>query len=169
MLTGYDHLLFLLALLVGASSLWRVLGIVTTLTLAHRFTLSLAVTGAVRAPSAVVEPLIVATILWVAVENILGETRLWHRFVITFLFGLVHGLGFADALMELALSGWPLVRALVDSNLGVELGQAIAIGVALPVLFYLSSLTHARPIYRCTSPGVAAVGAYWLVQRMFVG
>jgi len=168
-LTGYDHLLFLLALLVGASSLWRVLSIVTAFTLAHSITLSLAVTGAVRAPSAIVEPLIAATILWVAVENIRGETRLWHRFAITFLFGLVHGLGFADALIELALSGWPLVRALVGFNLGVELGQAIAVCVALPALFYIATLGRARLIFRCTSLAVAGVGAYWLVQRLAIG
>ncbi|HEV2548750.1 MAG TPA: HupE/UreJ family protein [Stellaceae bacterium] len=166
-LTGYDHLLFLLALLVGASSLWRVLGIVTAFTLAHSITLSLAVTGLVRAPSAVVEPLIAATILWVAVENLLGQTRLWHRFVVTFLFGLVHGLGFADALIELALTGWPLARALIGFNVGVELGQAIAIAVALPVLLYLARLPHARLIYRGTSLFVASAGAYWLVQRLF--
>ncbi len=165
-LTGYDHLLFLLALLVGASSLWRVLGIVTAFTLAHSITLSLAVTGLVHAPSAVVEPLIAATIVWVAVENTLGHTRLWQRFLVTFVFGLVHGLGFADALIELALSGWPLVRALIGFNLGVEIGQAIAIALALPVLFSFARLGHARLIYRWTSLAVAAVGAYWLIERL---
>ena len=89
-LTGYDHLLFLFALLVGASSFWQVLRIASMFTLAHSITLSLAVLGLVHAPAAVVEPLIAASIIWVAaVENMLGRVRLWRRCVVTFIFGLV--------------------------------------------------------------------------------
>jgi hypothetical protein len=71
-------------------------------TLAHSITLSMAVLGLVNAPAAVAEPLIALSIVWVAVENMLGEGRVWHRFAVAFVFGLVHGLGFADALMPLA-------------------------------------------------------------------
>src|SRR5262249_55363571 len=115
-LTGYDHLLFLLALLIGAANVWRVLGIITVFTLAHSITLSLAVLGFVHAPGAIVEPLIAASIVWVAVGNLFGQGRHWDRLMVTFLFGLVHGLGFADALSELSLSGWPMTRALVGFN-----------------------------------------------------
>ncbi len=168
-LTGYDHLLFLLALLIGASSFWRVLGIVTAFTLAHSITLSLAVLGLVHAPSSVVEPLIAASIIWVAVGNLLGQGRPWDRIAVSFVFGLVHGLGFADALTSLALAGWPLVRALVGFNLGVELGQAAAIAVALPVLLYVGSLARASLMARSASAAVAAIGAYWFVERVFFG
>ena len=168
-LTGYDHLLFLLALLIGASNFWRVLGIITAFTLAHSITLSLAVLGLVRAPGALVEPMIAASIVWVAVANMFGHSRPWDRLAVTFLFGLVHGLGFADALSQLALSGWPLVRALVGFNLGVELGQAVAVGVALPALFYVGSLKRATVMVRAASLAVAAVGAYWFVERVFFG
>ena len=73
----------------------------------------------------------------------LGRGRLWRRYVVTFVFGLVHGLGFADALRPLALTGWPLVRALAGFNLGVELGQAIAIGLVFPVMFVIGwALQH---------------------------
>jgi hydrogenase/urease accessory protein HupE len=168
-LTGYDHLLFLLALLIGASNFWRVLGIITAFTLAHSITLSLAVLGLVRAPGALVEPMIAASIVWVAVANMFGHSRPWDRLAVTFLFGLVHGLGFADALSQLALSGWPLVRALVGFNLGVELGQAVAVGVALPALFYVGSLERATVMVRAASLAVAAVGAYWFVERVFFG
>jgi hydrogenase/urease accessory protein HupE len=122
-LTGYDHLLFLFALLAGAANFWRVLGIASMFTLAHSITLSLAVLGLVHAPAAVVEPLIAVSIIWVAVENMLGAGRLWRRFAVAFVFGLVHGLGFADALSPLALTGWPLVSALAGFNLGVELAR----------------------------------------------
>jgi hypothetical protein len=165
-LTGYDHLLFLFALLIGASNLWRVLGIASMFTLAHSITLSMAVLGLVNAPAAVVEPLIALSIIWVAVENMLGEGRAWHRFAVAFVFGLVHGLGFADALMPLALTGWSLVRALAGFNLGVELGQAIAICLVLPIMLLIGRLARGVWVYRYASLAVAAAGAYWLAERV---
>jgi hypothetical protein len=165
-LTGYDHLLFLFALLAGAANLWRVLGIASMFTLAHSLTLSLAVLGLVRAPAAVVEPLIALSIIWVAAENMLGAGRLWRRFAVAFVFGLVHGLGFADALSPLALAGWSLVRALAGFNLGVELGQVIAIGVVLPIMLVIGRLTSAVLVYRYASLAVAAAAAYWFVERI---
>ena len=166
-LTGYDHMLFLLALLIGASSFWRVLGIVTAFTLAHSITLSLAVLGLVHAPAIIVEPMIAASIVWVALANLFDQRRPWDRLAVSFLFGLVHGLGFADALAPLALAGWPLARALAGFNLGVELGQAVAVGVALPVLLYVGTRKHAALIVRAASFAVALVGAYWFVERVF--
>jgi hydrogenase/urease accessory protein HupE len=168
-LTGYDHLLFLLALLIGASSFWRVLGIVTAFTLAHSITLSLAVLGLVHARAAMVEPLIAVSIVWVAVGNLFGPRRPWDRLAVTFVFGLVHGLGFADALSQLTLSGWPLLRALVGFNSGVELGQAVAVGVALPALLYVGTLKRAAVVVRAASSAVALIGAYWFVERVFFG
>jgi hypothetical protein len=165
-LTGYDHLLFLFALLIGASSLWRVLGIASMFTLAHSTTLSMAVVGLVNAPAAVVEPLIALSIIWVAVENTLAGGRVWRRFAVAFVFGLVHGLGFADALMPLALAGWSLVRALAGFNLGVELGQAIAICLVLPIMFVIGRLGRAVWVDRYASLAVAAAGAYWLAERI---
>jgi hydrogenase/urease accessory protein HupE len=162
-LTGYDHLLFLLALLIGASSLWRVLGIVTAFTLAHSITLSLAALGLVHVPGSVVEPAIAASIVWVALENLFGRNS--RRLAVTFLFGLVHGLGFADALSQIALAGWPLARALVGFNVGVELGQAAAICLALPAVLYVRTRPYAALFYRVASLTVAAVGAYWLIER----
>ena len=165
-LTGYDHLLFLFALLAGAANFWQVLGIASMFTLAHSITLSLAVLGLVHAPSAVVEPLIALSIIWVAIENVFGAGRLWRRLAVTFLFGLVHGLGFADALSPLALAGWPLVRALAGFNIGVELGQIIAIALALPIMLVIGRLASAVLVYRYASLAVAAAGAYWLVERV---
>ena len=163
-LTGYDHLLFLLALLIVASSLWRVLGIVTAFTLAHSVTLSLAVLGLVHVPGAIVEPAIAASIVWVALENLFGQSS--RRLAVAFLFGLVHGLGFADALSQIALSGWPLARALVGFNVGVELGQAAAICLALPIILYVRTRPYAATLYRIASLAVAAIGAFWLIERV---
>jgi len=78
----------------------------------------------------------------------------------------LHGLGFADALSPLALAGWPLVRALAGFNLGVELGQAIAITLVLPVMLVIGRLAAAVRVYRYASLVVATAGAYWLVERI---
>ncbi len=168
-LTGYDHLLFLFALLAGAANFWQVLGIASIFTLAHSITLSLAVLGLVHAPASLVEPLIALSIIWVAVENMLGASPLWRRFAVAFVFGLVHGLGFADALSPLALGGWPLVRALAGFNLGVELGQLAAISLVLPILIVIGRLASAALVYRCASLAIAVAGVYWLVERISLG
>jgi hypothetical protein len=165
-MTGYDHLLFLMALLIGASSVWRVLGIASAFTLAHSITLSLAVLGVVQVPGTLVEPLIATSIVFVAVENLVGAGPPWRRLAVTFIFGLVHGLGFAGALKPLALSGWSMARALFGFNLGVELGQAAAIVVALPVMFAIGRAARAIPVERYASLAVAAAGAWWLVERI---
>ena len=177
-LTGYDHLLFLLALLIGAirpraaaierriNVFWRVLAIASAFTAAHSITLSLAVLDLVHVPGAVIEPLIAASIVFVAVENLVGTGPPWRRLAVAFAFGLVHGLGFADALQPLGLSGWPLVHALAGFNLGVELGQAAAIAVALPVMLTIGRAARAVPIERYASLAVAAAGAWWLVERI---
>ncbi len=78
----------------------------------------------------------------------------------------MHGLGFADALSPLALTGWPLVSALAGFNLGVELGQMIAISLVLPIMFVIGRLASAVLVYRYASLAVAAAGAYWLVERI---
>jgi hypothetical protein len=123
----------------------------------------------VQVPAAIVEPLIAASIVFVAVENVVGSGPPWRRLAITFAFGLVHGLGFADALEPLALAGWALVRALAGFNLDVELGQAAAIAVALPVIFAVGRAARALPIERYASLAVAAAGAWWLVERIAFG
>src|SRR5437588_1439210 len=122
-LSGYDHLLFLVALLATARGLWSVVRIVTAFTLAHSVTLTLGALGIVSIPDRIIEPLIAATIVWVALENLLVAEPDRKRWIWSFGFGLVHGLGFASALTELGLNGTELVRALVGFNLGVEIGQ----------------------------------------------
>jgi len=146
-----------------------VLGVATAFTLAHSITLSLAVLGLVRVPAAIIEPAIAASIVWVAIENALGQRRVSHRLAIAFLFGLVHGLGFGDALEPMALSGWRLARALLGFNLGVELGQAAAIIVMMPLLLRIGRLERGILVYQLASFAVAAVGAWWFVQRVCLG
>ncbi|WP_186294216.1 HupE/UreJ family protein [Bradyrhizobium guangdongense] len=168
-LTGYDHLLFLLALLAGARGFLSVVKIVTAFTLAHSVTLTLAALGLVTIPGRIIEPLIAATIIWVALENLLSAAPDRRRWMWSFGFGLVHGLGFAAALGEINLSGAALVRALVGFNAGVEIGQLIFVVVALPALALLSRGRGATLTPRVASIAAAVMGTYWLIERVFAG
>ena len=168
-LTGYDHLLFLVALLATARGIWSVVKIVTAFTLAHSVTLSLGALGIVTVPERIIEPLIAATIVWVALENLLVSEPDRKRWIWSFAFGLVHGLGFASALGELGLKGMTLVRGLVGFNLGVEIGQLLFVAVFLPALTLLTRGRGAVLTPRIASLAVAIVGTYWFIQRIVVG
>jgi len=163
---GVDHLLFLLALLALSRGVWPTVRIVTAFTVAHSVTLSLAALGLVDVPSQVVEPLIAASIVWVAVENLVAPTGTGRRWLIAAIFGLIHGLGFASALTELDLSRSAMVRALIGFNVGVELGQLAFIIVVLPPLAWASRPGHLPWLPQVLSVIVAAVGMVWLVARL---
>jgi hydrogenase/urease accessory protein HupE len=168
-LTGVDHLLFLLGLLVVCRRLRTVAGVVTCFTAAHSITLALAALGLVTLPGRVVEPLIAATIVIVGVENLTRGDEPKGRWLLTFAFGLVHGLGFAAALQNIGLgaNGTSIVGPLVAFNLGVELGQ---LAVAVPLLALLWKLRRLPPFARhgarVTSLIVVGFGIVWLVQRL---
>jgi len=168
-LTGYDHLLFLVALLATARSAWSVVRIVTAFTLAHSVTLSVGALGIVTVPDRIIEPLISATIVWVALENLFAAEPDRRRWIWSFGFGLVHGLGFAAALGELGLKGAALLRGLIGFNLGVEIGQLLFVAVFLPALIWLSRGRGASLTPRIASLMVAVIGTYWLVERIRVG
>lgn len=168
-LTGYDHLLFLVALLATARGAWSVVRIVTAFTLAHSMTLSLGALGIVTVPDRIIEPLIAATIVWVALENLLVPEPDRKRWIWSFAFGLVHGLGFASALGELGLKGMALVRGLVGFNLGVEIGQLLFVAVFLPALTWLTHGRGGQLTPRIASLAVAMIGTYWFIKRILVG
>ena len=165
-LTGWDHLLFLAALLIGAASLWRVLAIVTAFTVAHSVTLALSVLQLVEIPASIIEPAIAASIVWVALENLLAPEALARRWLVSLAFGLVHGFGFAGALSEIGLSGWPLARALIGFNVGVETGQAAAVLLLAPLFAWLARLPQARRYASALSALLAIAGAAWFVERV---
>ena len=166
-LGGYDHILFLVALLIGVRSLRGVVTTVTAFTLAHSITLSMAVLGVVAAPAAVIEPLIAASIVFVGVEN-LRRNPADSRWKLTFLFGLVHGFGFAGALRDLGVGSQAagVAMPLGFFNAGVEAGQILVVLALWPFLRALDGTTawRARLAPAC-SLAVAAAGCYWLVER----
>jgi len=168
-LSGYDHLLFLFALLVVCRNLRSILTVITCFTVAHSITLALATLDIVRLPGRIVEPLIAVSIAYVGIENLIrGDAPKW-RWLITFSFGLVHGLGFADALREFGIgsAGFGVVFPLVGFNLGVEIGQLSVAAVILPILWQLRKHpVFVRRWVPACSIGIALAGSYWMVERM---
>jgi hypothetical protein len=128
---GLDHILFVLGLFFLSTHFWPLLLQVSAFTAAHTITLALAALGYVSIPASIVEPLIAASIVFVAVENILSRGLSRWRPVLVFCFGLLHGLGFASVLGEFGLPDSAFVAALIGFNVGVELGQLSVIAVAL--------------------------------------
>jgi hydrogenase/urease accessory protein HupE len=166
-LTGYDHLAFLLALLLGGGSLRRNAKIITSFTVAHSLTLALATFGLISISAAVVEPIIAASIVFVGLEN-LFRRRVAARWLVTFVFGLVHGLGFASALRELGIGGLGARAAipLVSFNLGVELAQVAIAALVLPLVWRLEKRSDFAPRYvPALSLLITFAGVYWFLTR----
>ncbi len=179
--SGYDHLLFLVTLLLPsvlrrqdgrwvAAGSWRagflnVVKIVTAFTVAHSLTLSMATLGVLRFPSRWIEPLIAASILVAALNN-LWPVVTTHAWWLAFAFGLLHGFGFATALGELGLSGVALVPTLVAFNLGVELGQLAVVVAFLPMAFaFRRARVYPGFVLQGGSIAVSGVAMWWVVER----
>jgi hypothetical protein len=161
---GYDHLLFLAALLVGGGSLATLAGMVTAFTVAHSITLVLASLGLVSLPPGPVEFAIAASIMFVAAENLVHRPGR-SRILVTFAFGLVHGFGFAGVLGEAGLEAGNLLVPLLAFNLGVEAGQFAIVAVAAPPLALALAGRRADPGRKILSLAIFAAGAFWAAER----
>lgn len=164
---GLDHILFVLGLFFLAARLRPLLTQVTAFTAAHTITLALGALGLVNIPASIVEPVIAASIVFVAVENVVSPRMHWWRPIVVFCFGLLHGLGFASVLGEFGLPENAFIPALIGFNIGVELGQLTVIAVAFALVGYWF---RDRPWYRAriaipASVFIALVGAWWVVER----
>jgi hydrogenase/urease accessory protein HupE len=169
-LTGYDHLAFLLALLLAGGTLRSNAKIITSFTVAHSLTLALATLGLVNISPAVVEPLIAVSVVFVGVENLIRR-RFAARWLVTFGFGLVHGLGFASTLRELGIGALGARSAipLLSFNLGVELAQIAIAALVLPLVWRLEQ----RPAFTlrhvpALSLLITLAGVYWFVARTLI-
>ena len=180
---GYDHILFLLSLLLPAVGLWKsrrwtpverfgtafydVLRIVTAFTLAHSITLSLAALGLVSLPSRWVESAIAASVVLAALNNVWPVFH-GRRWMVAFAFGLIHGFGFASVLADLGLPQGALALALLGFNLGVEVGQLAIVAVFLPTAYLLRrSAFYRRVVLLGGSLVIAALALVWLAERAF--
>lgn len=180
---GLDHILFLLSLLLPAVLVWvnnkwqaagsfkaafiEVLKVVTAFTVAHSITLSLAALQIVNIPTWIAESAIAASVIVAALNNVFP---IFHgrRWIVAFLFGLIHGFGFANVLTELGLPQSTLLIALVGFNLGVEAGQVAIVAVFLPIAYALrDSFFYKKVVLVAGSLLIAAVATAWLVERVF--
>lgn len=164
---GLDHILFVLGLFFLSTRLAPLLWQVSAFTLAHTVTLALGALGWVQVPGAVVEPLIAASITYVAVENILTPQLTRWRPAVVFGFGLLHGLGFASVLGDFGLPEGQFLPALLGFNIGVELGQLTVIAIAFLAvgLWFGRRGFYRRLIAVPASGAIALIGAYWVVER----
>lgn len=169
-LLGFDHVLFVVALILQGGRLLSMLAIVTAFTVAHSVTLALSVLGIVTVPGQVVEPIIALSIAYVAAENIfLRDRAVSRRWAVSFLFGLVHGLGFAGALREVGLPAQGLAAALLGFNLGVEAGQALIVAALLPALLWVGRYPWQGRLVRTSSVAIMAAGLLLLIERVYLG
>jgi hypothetical protein len=165
---GLDHILFVLGLCLLAARTRTVVVQASVFTLAHTITLGLTIYGVIGLPAAVVEPLIALSIVYVAFENMFVTRLTRARLALVFVFGLLHGMGFAGVLAALPLPRGGLVATLVGFNVGVELGQVAVIALAaLAVrLLALPPARHRRWVVRPVSMAIALVGAFWVIERI---
>jgi hydrogenase/urease accessory protein HupE len=182
-LTGYDHLLFLGALVLAATTLWDLVAVVTAFTVAHSLTLTLAVLHIVRLPERLVEPVIAASIVCVGVQNIFWphQARGYTRLAVAFVFGLFHGLGFAGGLLDVMhrMPGATIVLAILGFSIGVEAGNQV---VLLPIFGLMKAARQGRAdhgraagvldtrvsvaLERLGSAAISVAGAYYLAAAV---
>jgi len=172
-LIGIDHLLFVLALLLITRAGWKLVKTVTAFTLAHSITLGMATLGLVHVPSPPVEALIALSIVFLAAEIVRvdsGQSSITYRspWLVAFVFGLVHGFGFAGALSEIGLPQGQIPLALLFFNIGVELGQLLFIAAVLSLLMVLRRIPVPLPraAARAVPYTIGSVAMFWVIQRI---
>ena len=165
---GIDHILFIVGLCLLSTNVKTIFWQATAFTVAHSITLALSMKNVITLPSAVVEPMIALSILFVAVENIiLSELKAW-RILIVFLFGLIHGLGFASALNEIGIPRNKFLTSILSFNLGVEIGQVVIIAaISLLVIIPVGKKSwYKKGIAYPLSAIIALIAAYWTIERI---
>ncbi|GMR01528.1 MAG: hypothetical protein BMS9Abin19_0924 [Gammaproteobacteria bacterium] len=165
---GLDHILFIVGLFLLSTHLPPLLWQVTMFTVAHTITLALSMNNVVELPPSVVEPLIALSIAYVGVENIFVKELHKSRLILVFLFGLLHGLGFAGVLSDFGMPADDFAVALISFNVGVELGQLAVILVAFILLrfWFKDKLIYRKFVVVPGSVFISVVGAYWFLERL---
>ena len=165
---GTDHILFIVGIFLLSVQLRPLLWQVTMFTIAHTITLGLAMTGYLDIPERIVQPLIALSIAWIGIENVFLPHLSKHRLAIVFAFGLLHGIGFADALAEFGMPDGAFITALISFNIGVELGQVAIIGLCLLTfgLWFRNRGWYRTLFVIPASLFIAAVGLFWMYDRL---
>ncbi|MEJ2330392.1 MAG: HupE/UreJ family protein [Gammaproteobacteria bacterium] len=165
---GTDHILFIVGIFLLSVQLRPLLWQVTMFTIAHTITLGLAMTGYLDIPERIVQPLIALSIAWIGIENVFLPHLSKHRLAIVFAFGLLHGIGFAEALAEFGMPDGAFMTALISFNIGVELGQVAIIGLCLLTfgLWFRNRGWYRTLFVIPASLFIAAVGLFWMYDRL---
>ena len=166
---GFDHVLFVVGLCLLSNTLKQMLWQATAFTIAHSITLAMSMKGIIVAPTAIVEPIIALSILFVAIENVLLSGFKAGRLLLVFFFGLIHGLGFASSLNEIGLPRNSFLSAVLSFNAGVELGQIVVILAIflLLVVPFKNKIFYRKLIVYPLSILIAITALYWTVERVF--
>ncbi len=167
--SGVDHILFVISLCLLSTNIKTIFWQATAFTVAHSITLALSMKNIIVAPGAVVEPIIALSIVFVAIENmLLTELKAW-RIIVVFLFGLIHGMGFASSLNEIGLPAGKFYTSVIAFNAGVEVGQiTIITAIFACIIIPLRNKTWYRVgIVYPISGVIALVAAFWTIQRIF--
>lgn len=169
-LSGPDHILFVLTLVLVFTSLFEVLKLVTSFTLAHSITLILAGTGLLVLTPSVVEPLIALSIGVMAIYSVFfvkdaNTVNKWSKASIVFFFGLFHGLGFAGLLKEIAIPQNKFISSLFAFNVGIEIGQLVIISITLPFIFYFRNRTWYPLAIKIIAVTISLIALIWFIQR----
>lgn len=165
-LTGLDHLLFLLTLILLRMKIRDYAKIITSFTIAHSLTLALSVLGIITLPSKFVESMIALSIIYVALENLFFQKTAKYRWALTFLFGLIHGMGFADLLIEMHLPPKQLAESLLSFNLGIEITQLTLVALAFPLLWHWHKTRSYMSTFKLLNLFAVVTAFVWLIQRI---
>jgi len=172
-LFGIDHLLFVLGLLLIVRGTWLLVKTITAFTVAHSITLGLATLGFVTVPQAPVEAVIALSIVFVASELARqreGQVDVMTRYpwIVAFIFGLLHGFGFASALAQVGLPQTEIPLALLLFNVGVELGQLMFVGAVMSLIWLFHRALGPTPQWlpRAAAYGIGSVAAFWVIERI---
>lgn len=165
---GFDHILFILGLFLFGVACRPLFWQITMFTVAHTLTLGLAMQGVISLPANIVEPLIALSIVYIGIENIVTKELKSSRLLFVFLFGLLHGLGFASALADFGMPEFAFVTALISFNVGVEIGQlAVILAAYLLVGFWFGKKPwYKQYITKFASLMIAVIAFYWFIERL---
>lgn len=167
-MAGFDHILFLLSLLLYRQTPRQYISTLTAFTIAHSCTLILNVLGFITLPSYIVESVIALSIVYVALENLLIKRKINHRPMLAFGFGLIHGLGFASVLKEFFLPENHVVVPLLMFNLGIEAFQIALVLILFPLLrIYFRQRWYPLSL-KLVSGAICCIGIFWAFQRLFL-
>ena len=165
---GLDHILFILGIFLLNTTFKPLIQQVTLFTIAHTITLGLSINGVFSLPAIIVEPLIAFSIAYIAIENIFSKSTNKMRLFVVFLFGLIHGMGFASALADFGMPEDTFITTLISFNIGVELGQLAVIAIAyFGLVFWIKNKDWYRNVVVIPSSLlIACIGLYWGIERL---